>query len=92
MQEATETLDASNSALSRPGKLNDHFTQLAQTGGKEVNAATLASSWNDRAKGMMREHAHTMIEHMQSFGKRGRSLTAADLVANSAADPLAPAA
>ena len=45
-----------------------------------------------RAEGMMREHSHTMIEYIQTFEKRDRSLTVADLVAFSAADPLTPAA
>ncbi|MXY34494.1 MAG: GntR family transcriptional regulator [Boseongicola sp. SB0664_bin_43] len=45
-----------------------------------------------RAEGMMREHSHTMIEYIQTFEKRGKSLTVADLVAFSAADPPPPAA
>ncbi len=38
-----------------------------------------------RAEGMMREHAHTMVEYIQTFEKREDSLTVADLVAYSAA-------
>ena len=34
-----------------------------------------------RAEGMMREHSHTMVEYIQTFEKRGESLTVADLVA-----------
>ena len=41
-----------------------------------------------RAEGMMREHSHTMIEYIQTFEKRDESLTVADLVAYSAAEPL----
>ncbi len=41
-----------------------------------------------RAEGMMREHSHTMIEYIQTFEKRDRSLTVADLIAYSGADPL----
>ena len=41
-----------------------------------------------RAEGMMREHSHTMIEYIQTFEKRDGSLTVADLVAFSAADPI----
>ena len=37
-----------------------------------------------RAEGMMREHAHTMIEYIQTFEKRNRKLTIADLVTCSA--------
>lgn len=37
-----------------------------------------------RAEGMMREHAHTMIEYIQTFERRDESLTVADLVAYSA--------
>ncbi len=43
-----------------------------------------------RAEGMMREHSHTMIEYIQTFEKRDKSLTVADLVAYSAADPSIP--
>ena len=45
-----------------------------------------------RAEGMMREHSHTMIEYIQTFEKRDKSLTVADLVAFSGADPLPPTA
>ncbi|MEO0485876.1 MAG: GntR family transcriptional regulator [Pseudomonadota bacterium] len=38
-----------------------------------------------RAEGMMREHANTMIEYIETFEKRDGSLTVADLVAYSAA-------
>lgn len=40
-----------------------------------------------RAEGMMREHAHTMIEYIQTFEKRNESLTVADLVAYSSIEP-----
>ena len=40
-----------------------------------------------RAEGMMREHAHTMIEYIQTFEKQGKDLTVADLVAYTAAEP-----
>lgn len=40
-----------------------------------------------RAEGMMREHSHTMIEYIQMFEKRDKSLTVADLVAFSATAP-----
>ena len=43
-----------------------------------------------RAEGMMREHSHTMIEYIETFEKRDKSLTASDLVAYSAAEPDAP--
>ncbi len=43
-----------------------------------------------RAEGVMREHSHTMIEYIQTFEKRDESLTVADLVAFSAAQPLPP--
>ncbi len=36
-----------------------------------------------RAEGMMREHSHTMIEYIQTFEKRDKSLTVMDLVAYS---------
>ena len=39
-----------------------------------------------RAEGMMREHANTMIEYIETFEKRDGTLTVADLVAYSAAD------
>lgn len=39
-----------------------------------------------RAEGMMREHSHTMIEYIETFEKRGHSLTVSDLVAYSAAE------
>ncbi len=45
-----------------------------------------------RAEGMMREHSHTMIEYIQTFEKRDKSLTVADLVAFSGADSLPPTA
>jgi len=38
-----------------------------------------------RAEGMMREHAHAMIEYIQTFEKDNKSLTVADLVAYSTA-------
>ena len=34
-----------------------------------------------RAEGMMREHSHTMIEYIQTFERRSKSPTVADLVA-----------
>lgn len=37
-----------------------------------------------RAEGMMREHSHTMIDYIQTFEKRDRNLSVADLVAFSA--------
>ncbi len=43
-----------------------------------------------RAEGMMREHSHTMIEYIETFEKRDRSLTVSDLVAYSAAKPTRP--
>ena len=39
-----------------------------------------------RAEGMMREHSHTMIEYIQTFERRDKCLTVADLVAYSAAE------
>lgn len=39
-----------------------------------------------RAEGMMREHSHTMIEYIETFEKRDKSLTVSDLVAYSAAE------
>ena len=39
-----------------------------------------------RAEGMMREHANTMIEYIETFEKRDGRLTVSDLVAYSAAD------
>lgn len=39
-----------------------------------------------RAEGMMREHSHTMIEYIETFEKRDKSLSVADLVAYSAAE------
>ena len=39
-----------------------------------------------RAEGMMREHSHTMLEYIQTFESRDKSLTVADLVAYSATD------
>ncbi|MEO0682938.1 MAG: GntR family transcriptional regulator [Pseudomonadota bacterium] len=39
-----------------------------------------------RAEGMMREHANTMIEYIETFEKRDGRLTVADLVAYSAPD------
>ncbi len=44
-----------------------------------------------RAEGMMREHSNTMIEYIQTFEKRDGSLTVADLIAYSTADPMFPA-
>lgn len=38
-----------------------------------------------RAEGMMREHSHTMIEYIETFEKRDRSLTLSDLISYSAA-------
>lgn len=43
-----------------------------------------------RAEGMMREHANTMIEYIETFEKRDGRLTVFDLVAYSAADVDAP--
>lgn len=43
-----------------------------------------------RAEGMMREHANTMIEYIETFEKRDGTLTVADLVAYSAADIILP--
>lgn len=40
-----------------------------------------------RAEGMMREHAHTMIEYIETFEKRDKSLTVSDLVAFSTNTP-----
>ena len=45
-----------------------------------------------RAEGMMREHSHTMIEYIETFEKRDKSLTVSDLVAYSAAEPEIPQA
>lgn len=39
-----------------------------------------------RAEGMMREHSHTMVEYIQMFETRDKSLTVADLVAYSSAN------
>ena len=39
-----------------------------------------------RAEGMMREHSHTMIEYIETFEKRDKSLTVSDLVAYSGAE------
>lgn len=39
-----------------------------------------------RAEGMTREHSHTMIEYIETFEKRDKSLTVSDLVAYSAAE------
>ena len=44
-----------------------------------------------RAEGMMREHSQTMIECIQTREDRDKSLTVADLVPFSAADPLTAA-
>jgi len=46
--------------------------------------AAIADGDAVRAEGMMREHANTMIEYIETFEKRDRSLTVADLVAYSA--------
>lgn len=40
-----------------------------------------------RAEGMMREHANTMVEYIETFEKRDSRLTVNDLVAYSAAEP-----
>lgn len=40
-----------------------------------------------RAEGMMREHSHTMVEYIQTFEKRDKSLTVADLIAYSGNNP-----
>ncbi|MDO6725209.1 GntR family transcriptional regulator [Celeribacter halophilus] len=39
-----------------------------------------------RAEAMMREHSHTMVEYIETFEKRDKSLSASDLIAYSAAD------
>ena len=39
-----------------------------------------------RAEGMMREHSHTMVEYIQTFEKRDKSLTVADLIAYAATE------
>ena len=39
-----------------------------------------------RAQGMMSEHAHTMLEYIETFEKRSGDLTVSDLVAYSAVD------
>ncbi len=41
-----------------------------------------------RAEGMMREHSHTMIDYIQTFERKDDSLTVADLIAYSGAEPL----
>lgn len=43
-----------------------------------------------RAEGMMREHSYTMIEYIQTFEKRDKNLTVADLVAYSSIDSFPP--
>ena len=43
-----------------------------------------------RAEGMTREHSHTMIEYIETFEKRDKSLTVSDLVAYSAAESDSP--
>ena len=40
-----------------------------------------------RAEGVMREHSHTMVEYIQTFEKRDKSLTVADLIAFSGTRP-----
>lgn len=40
-----------------------------------------------RAEGVMREHSNTMVEYIQTFEKRDKALTVADLVAFSGTDP-----
>ena len=40
-----------------------------------------------RAEGVMREHSHTMVEYIQMFEKRDKSLTVADLIAYSSTNP-----
>lgn len=40
-----------------------------------------------RAEGMMREHSNTMVEYIQTFEKRDKSLSVADLIAYSGARP-----
>lgn len=39
-----------------------------------------------RAQNMMSEHAHTMLEYIETFEKRGGNLTVSDLIAYSAVD------
>ena len=41
-----------------------------------------------RAEGMMREHSHTMIDYIQTFERKDNSLTVADLIAYSGAEPM----
>ena len=53
---------------------------------------TIESSDPVRAEGMMRKLSHAMIECIRTFVERGKSLTVADLIALSAADPPPPAA
>lgn len=43
-----------------------------------------------RAAGMMSEHSHTMVEYIETFEKRDKQLTVADLVAYSAAEFSSP--
>lgn len=46
----------------------------------------IANSNPTRAEGMMSEHSHTMIEYIETFEKRDKSLSVSDLVAYSAAN------
>jgi len=41
-----------------------------------------------RAEGMMREHSHTMVDYIRTFERKDDSLTVADLIAYSGADPI----
>ncbi|WP_171172989.1 GntR family transcriptional regulator [Ruegeria sp. HKCCD8929] len=41
-----------------------------------------------RAEGMMREHSHAMLDYIQTFERKDDSLTVADLIAYSGAEPL----
>jgi GntR family transcriptional regulator of vanillate catabolism len=42
-----------------------------------------------RAEGMMREHSHTMVDYIRTFERKDDSLSVADLIAYSGAEPLA---
>ncbi|WP_146347906.1 GntR family transcriptional regulator [Phaeobacter marinintestinus] len=41
-----------------------------------------------RAEGMMREHSHTMVDYIRTFERKDDSLTVADLIAYSGAEPM----
>ncbi|PSL19734.1 GntR family transcriptional regulator [Shimia abyssi] len=41
-----------------------------------------------RAEGMMREHSHTMVDYIRTFERKDDSLSVADLIAYSGAEPL----